>query len=207
MKVLYIESKLKNQQFSLPEEEIKKLPKTIFLAYSIQYKGVAEQIKKLLLASNIKITKYQQVLGCSKIKTNDPVLLIGGGRFHSINLFLQAPSVYLSNGSVIEEISKNDIENIRTKLKTSVLKFLNANNIGILVSTKPGQENLDQAIKLKQKLEKKGKQAYIFLTNNIDIKEFENYNIESWVNTACSGLSMDTPEIINYNDLIVQKLI
>jgi diphthamide biosynthesis enzyme Dph1/Dph2-like protein len=207
VKVLYIESKLKNQDFILAEQEIKKLPKNIFLAYSLQYRSVAEKIKKQLLASNIKITKFQQVLGCSKIKTDIPVLLIGAGRFHATNLFLQAPKVYLLEASTIIEIPYKDIELLKIRLKTSLIKFLNASNIGILVSTKPGQENLDKAIDLRQKLKKKGKSAYIFMSSNIDPTQFENFNIDSWVNTACSGLSMDNPEIINYDELKIQKLI
>ena len=81
------------------------------------------------------------------------------------------------------------------------MKFLKAETIGILVSTKPGQENLKKAEKLKNKLEKQGKSPYIFITNNIDITQFENFNIQSWVNTACAGLAMDNPDIININEI------
>jgi diphthamide biosynthesis enzyme Dph1/Dph2-like protein len=207
MKVLYIESKLKNNELSIPEEEIKKLPKSIFLAYSLQYKDLAEKIKKQLLKASIKITKFQQVLGCSKIKANDSVLLIGAGRFHAMNLYLQAPRTYLLEGNGIIEIPKKDIELLRIRLKTALIKFLSAKSIGILVSTKPGQENMIKALELKEKLKKKGKEVYIFLSNNINPNQFENFNIDSWVNTACSGLSMDNPEIINYDELKEQKLI
>jgi len=205
--VMYIESKLKNKDLLLSNEEIKKLPKCLFLAYSLQYKSVAEKIKKQILASNIKITKFQQVLGCSKINSNVPVLLIGSGRFHAMNLFLQAPRIYLFESNSIIEIPKKDIEIMKIRLKTALIKFLSANNIGILVSTKPGQENLDIAIDLKKKLKKKGKVAHIFISNNINPRQFENFNIDSWVNTACKGLSNDNPEIINYEVLKEQKLI
>jgi diphthamide biosynthesis enzyme Dph1/Dph2-like protein len=207
VKVLYIESKLKDNESSLPDEEIKKLPKNIFLSYSLQYKGFAEKIKKQLSKNNIKITKFQQVLGCSKIKTDDPVLLIGAGRFHAMNLYLQSPRTYLLEGNRIIEVPKKDIELLRIRLKTALIKFLSAKNIGILVSTKPGQENMIKALELKEKLKKKGKEAYIFISNNINPNEFENFNIDSWVNTACTGLSMDNPEIINYEELKEQKLV
>lgn len=201
MKVLYIESKLKNlEDFRLSDDEIAKLPSKIFLAYSIQYKDLAIMIKAQL-EKKIKITQFQQVLGCSKINSKDPILLIGGGRFHAINLYLQASEVYVLDNKIISRISGKEIEFLRNKRKAALLKFLNADNIGILVTTKPGQENLNQALKLKEELTKKGKNAFIFISNNIDIDQFENFNIDSWVNTACIGLSYDNPSIINYSEI------
>lgn len=201
MKTLFIESKLKNLELNLPIGEIKKLPKKLFLAYSIQYKDLAKSVRLLLESNNIKIVKFQQVLGCSKINTKLPILLIGTGRFHAINLYLQAPEVFVLEGSNIIKILDKEIEQLKIKRKTALMKFLNANKIGILVSTKPGQENMKQAIKLKEKLNKKGKDAYIFLSNNINITELENFNIESWVNTACPGLALDSNKIVNVDEI------
>jgi len=202
VKVLYIESKLKNlEDFRLSNEEITKLPKTLFLAYSIQYKDLAIIIKKQLEEIKIKVTNMQQVLGCSKINTKDPILLIGAGRFHALNIYLQNSEIYVLDNNKIIKISKEEIIKIENKRKTALLKFLSAENIGILVSTKPGQENLNLAIKLKQKLIKKGKNVFIFLSNNIDINQFENFQIDSWVNTSCSGLTYDNSNIINYSEI------
>lgn len=203
MKTLYIESKLKNLELNLPIGEIKKLPKKLFLAYSIQYKDLAESIKLLLKSNNITVTKFQQVLGCSKIsnKSNLPILLIGTGRFHAINLYLQAPEIYVLENNKIIKISAQEIEQLKIRRKTALMKFLNADKIGILVSTKPGQENIKQAVKLKDKLKKKNKQAYILLSNNINIAELENFNIDSWINTACPGLALDSNKIVNMDEV------
>jgi len=213
MKVLYIESKQKNLIPGLPKTETKKLPKKLFLAYSIQYKDLAKQIKKQLEESKIKIDKFQQVLGCSQVSTKLPILLVGTGRFHATNLYLQAPEVFLLEGNKIVKIPKAEIDKIKARKRTALIKFLKADNIGILVTTKPGQENLDKAVKLRKQIQGKvkrrkplgclgrEKKAYIFLSNNIDISQFENFNIQSWVNTACSGLAMDNPDIINIADL------
>ncbi|MFA5259230.1 MAG: diphthamide synthesis protein [Candidatus Pacearchaeota archaeon] len=203
MKVLYIESKLKNlEDFSLPSTEIAKLPKKLFLAYSIQYKSLAQKIKKQLEENKIKIVQFSQVLGCSKISSTNPVLLIGAGRFHAINLYLQAPEVYVLDNNLIASISKKEIELQKNKRRAALLKFIRAENIGILVTTKPGQENVAQATALRERLMKKGKNAFIFISNNLDIAQFENFNIDSWVNTACSGLSYDNPLIINYSEIL-----
>jgi 2-(3-amino-3-carboxypropyl)histidine synthase len=82
----------------------------------------------------------------------------------------------------------------------SYLKFLNAEKIGILVSTKPGQENLKKALSLKLK----NKKSYLFLSNNIDIREFENFGINSWVNTACPRMDFDSG-VINLRNLNFSK--
>ena len=202
MKVLYIESKLKNSKdLELSQEEIAKLPKKLFLAYSIQYKDAALKIKQQLEKNKIKISNFQQVLGCSKINTKGPVLLIGQGRFHAKNLYLQSSAIYILENNFISKIPDAEIQSIKNKRKTALIKFLSAENIGILVTTKPGQENLKAGIKMKEQLEKKGKQAFIFISNNIDINQFENFPIDSWVNTACIGLAYDNPDIINLTEL------
>lgn len=206
MKILYIESKLKNLKLNLSKEEIIKLPKELILVYTIQYKELADSIKKQLESSKIKIIKYQQILGCSKIsniknKPQLPILLIGSGRFHVLNLFLQFKEIFILENNSIKKISNEEIEKLRLKRKAALAKFLNAEKIGILVSTKPGQENLELALKLKQDIEKENKEAFIFISSTIDISQFENFNIDSWVNTACPGLSLDNPNMINYEEI------
>jgi len=202
MKVLYIQSKLRNLNLNLNKSEILGLPKKIFLAYSIQYKDLAILVKKQLEKNNIKISDFQQVLGCSKINTKDPILFIGSGRFHASNLYNQTEQIYVLENSKIIKISYEEINKIKQRKKAALLKFLNAENIGIITTTKPGQENLKIALKLKKSLEKKGKQVFMFISNNIDINQFENFPIDSWVNTACPGLASDNPKIINYQDII-----
>ena len=199
--LLFIGAKLKNPDIQLSKSEISKLPKKLFLAYSIQFKPIIPKIKQELEKNKIKIEKTQQVLGCSRINTKYPLLLIGQGRFHATNLYLQASEVYVLEYDKITKIPKQDIEKLKKKRRAALLKFLHADKIGILVTTKPGQENLNQAIILRKKLEKQGKEAYIFLANNIDINQFENFQIGSWINTACSGITMDNPDIINVNEL------
>jgi len=205
MKVIYIPAKQKNLDIKLNKNEIAKLPKKLFLAYSIQYQDLADNIAEQLKQKGIQIQKKQQVLGCSKIfnKNKLPVLLISTGKFHAENLMLQTPALFVLENNNIVKIPQSEIDNIKAKKQTALIKFLKAEKIGILVSTKPGQENLKKAIKLKKQLEKQKnpKQAYIFISDSIDINQFENFNIDAWVNTACKGIAMDNPNIINIDDL------
>ncbi len=202
MKTLFIPAKIKSKANKPKILEIsKKLPKNIAIAYSIQYKDIAFEIKNILSQTH-KITKLVQVLGCSKpnfSKTTQAILLIGSGKFHAIPLALEAKHpIYMLEHNKLRKISKEDIEPFKKKQKASYLKFLNADKIGILVSTKPGQQNLKKALELKKKL--KNKKSYLFISNNININEFENFGLNSWVNTACPRMDMDS-NIINIDKI------
>jgi diphthamide biosynthesis enzyme Dph1/Dph2-like protein len=203
MKILYIESKLKNKDLILSINDISLLPHDIEIVYSIQYKNLAISIKKELESHNIKIHDLRQVFGCSKIGSKHPILFIGSGLFHVLNLFLQAKKIFILESNHIKEISSNDIEMFKNHKKASLLRFYSSKKVGILITTKPGQKiNNNILLKLKKKLENQGKEVYFFLSNNIDINQFENFNIDSWINTACPGLSYDNPKIINYKEII-----
>jgi len=184
-------------------KELDKLPDEIFLAYSIQYKKLAERIREKLEKLGKKIKGFKQVLGCSELKSEFPVLLISSGEFHAINLILQENSVFLLEGNKIREIENKYIEKIKSRRKSALSKFLSANKAGIIVSCKPGQENLKEALKIKEDLEKKGKKTCIFLADSISIDELENYDVDSWINTACPGLILDSLDnrILNFKEL------
>lgn len=205
---MYIEAKSKNQPSEHPIDEnfIKTLPRELFLVYSIQFKGQAETMKKALESKGIKVKGFQQVLGCTKLKTQFPILLISQGRFHALNLAVQNPKyplIIYSNGSSLA-ITRKEIEEIQKNKQLMLNKFLHANTIGILVSTKPGQENIKQAEELKNKINKKypEKKVFIFISSSINISEFENFDIDIFINTACPGLARDSFKIINSDDIL-----
>lgn len=197
MKIMFVEAKRK-LDVNTEEIDLSILPDEIFLAYSIQFKEIAEKIKKKL---GKKVKGFQQVLGCSVLKSKFPVLLIGSGRFHAMNLALKGNTVYVLENNKASRLDEKEVGKVKGKRKAALSKFLASDKTGILVSCKPGQENLKKAIKLKKKLEKKGKKLQIFLSDNINIEELENYNIESWVNASCPALSYDS-RIINLHEIV-----
>lgn len=204
MKTLFVPAKIKS---SVNEKAIKeiseKLPKNLSIVYSIQYQDTAKEIKEIL-SKNHTITSFLQVLGCSKpnfSKSTKAVLLIGSGRFHAVSLAMETNlPVYVLYNNSMQEISKKEIESLKTKKKASYLKFLNSDNIGILVSTKPGQENLKRALELKKSPVMKNKKAYILIGNNLSPIEFENFQLDSWINTACPRLDFDA-SVVNLRDI------
>jgi diphthamide biosynthesis enzyme Dph1/Dph2-like protein len=202
MKQLFIPAKSKAKLNSKKISEIsRKLPKNIAIAYSIQFKEIANETKKILSKNN-KITKLIQVLGCSKPKfpkSTQAILLIGNGKFHAISLAFESKlPTYLLDHTKFEKISEKDIQNLEKKRKGSYLNFLNQEKVGILVSTKPGQNRLKKALELKKKL---GKKSYLFISNNINTSEFENFRLKSWINTACPRMDMNNNRIVNISEI------
>jgi diphthamide biosynthesis enzyme Dph1/Dph2-like protein len=215
--VLYIEgkSKLKDEDYFIDSNFIKTLPKEVLLAYSIQFKGQAQAMRNALEKNKIRILGFKQVLGCTKLAEKEkhcPILLIGNGMFHALNLVVQSkhPVLLYSNGSLLYSngssrlIGKKDIEAIEKKKSAALSKFFSLNEIGILVSTKPGQEKLKEAEKLKEKILEKypQKKVFIFISDSINMHEFQNFDINIFINTACPGLALDSAKILNIDDIL-----
>jgi len=199
MKTLFIPAKSKLRlDNSIIKKITKELPKNISMAYSIQYKAQAEELKKIL-----KPVAFTQVLGCSNPKfpkNTKAILLISDGKFHAISLALETklPTYILENNKLAKILDK-DIEKLGKQQKAAYVKFLNSKEVGILVSTKPGQQRLSRAREFKKKL--KNKRSYLFICNNINTSEFENFGLDSWVNTACPRMDMNDSRVVNIDKI------
>jgi 2-(3-amino-3-carboxypropyl)histidine synthase len=201
MKTLFIPAEINSP---INKNKISKLnlPKEIAIAYSIQYNKIAVQVKDILSKTH-KITALIQVLGCSRPlfpKETKAILLISSGRFHAVSIAFETNlPVYVLESNELSKISEQEISTLQKKKNAAYIKFLNSDKIGILISTKPGQENLKAAISFKNS--QKSKKSYLFISNNINPQEFENFSeITSWVNTACPRMDFDTP-VLNLSDL------
>ena len=144
--------------------------------------------------------KYEgQLLGCDtgaaeKIKDNvDAFLYIGTGIFHPLGISLNINKdvfCYDPIHAIMSKIDTAEVERYNKKRKGAYLKFLEAEEIGILVSLKPGQNSFKKAVELKKQL--KGKNCYIFAFDTLDFSQIENFPfIECWVNTACNRILDD----------------
>jgi diphthamide biosynthesis enzyme Dph1/Dph2-like protein len=133
-------------------------------------------------------------------KDTEAILLISSGKFHGIPLAVESNlPVYVFDLDKISKISEGEINDFVKRKKSSYLNFLHSEKVGILISTKPGQENLQRAISLKPKL--KNKNSYFFIASEIDRNQFENFpDIQSWINTACPRLDFDA-SLVDVGDL------
>lgn len=200
MKTLFIPAKL-NSEVNVRKIQSLKLPESTAIAYSIQYKDIAKQIYDIL-SKKYKITEIAQVLGCSKqkfSKNTKAILLISSGGFHAVSLAFETKlPIYILEADKLRKISDEDVYAFEKQKIASYMKFLNSEKVGILISTKPGQENLKKAIAIENKL--KGKRAYLFLSNEVDTRQFENFDIEAWINTSCPRMDFEG-FVFNMGDL------
>ncbi len=204
MKVLFIEGKYK-KIISLPKDLIDALPKTIALFNAVQFENSQEHVKKQLEDTGKTVvlpitphSKYKgQLLGCGikKFKEEfDAFLYIGDGVFHPQALIIENKKpvfCYDPFGEGFWNMLDTKIVEDKLKRKKGALsKFYASQNIGVLVSTKPGQNYLNHALKLRAKYPDKN--FYYILNNNIDFSQLENFPfVECWVNTACPRIGID----------------
>jgi 2-(3-amino-3-carboxypropyl)histidine synthase len=213
MERLFIETKYEGT-LELPKELIDQLPNKIVLAMPIQFLDFQESIKEQLKDKEVTLLKSKhgkhpgQVLGCDVHKQEGKVeafLYIGDGKFHpTALLYKNDQPVYCYNpfNKQIEVLDNDYLSKIKQKKKGQLLKFLQSDTIGILTTTKFGQNQTKQAEQLRTKLEKEGKTVFIFLADEINFQSLENFNfIQSWVNTACPRIIEDF-NCINIEDIV-----
>ncbi len=216
MKTLFIEAK-SDAEIIPNKEDIDSLPDTIGIITTVQHAHKIDSLIEFLKENNKSYVinqgkqKSGQILGCDvsnaeSIKDKvDCFLYIGSGKFHPIYAALKTDKdVYCFNplNKQFFQIDKDEIEKIKKKIKGAKIKFLSSTEIGVLISTKPGQYNLKKAKKLKEKY--KDKNFYFFIFDTLRKEELENFNfVECFVNTACPRIKEDDlgKTIINFEDL------
>ncbi|MDI6738331.1 MAG: diphthamide synthesis protein [Nanoarchaeota archaeon] len=157
-----------------------------------------------------------QVLGCDvsnalKIgKRVDGYLFVGSGNFHPVQIAMKTGKMVIMLDPIaqsVSEVTPLDVEIRKKRITAGYAHFLNANRIGILVSSKPGQNMIKAAEQLKKKLNKEGKKAYIFAFDTLDFSQLENFpDIECWVNTACYRIAIEDygkfpRSVVNISDI------
>ena len=207
MKTLFIGAKSR-VDLKLSKEQIAKLPKKVGILTTIQHlhkiNDVQSQLKGSVLGG--------QVLGCDasaavKIKNKvDAFLYIGSGEFHPLEIAIETGmEVFCFNPFTkkMSKIGKAEIKKYKKKNQVSLIKFLSANRVGILVSAKPGQKNMKAA---KELAKRSDKEYFIFAFDTLSELDLENFPfIQCWVNTACPRIADSKPSIINITDIPKSK--
>ncbi len=181
--------------------------KKICLVTITQYLSSLEPAKKFLEANGKKVflgqpnvAKYPgQVLGCDYSAAEpfdrlvDCFLYLGTGRFHPIGL-----ATRVSKPVLVLDYELGTLENMHRERgillrirAAQIEKAKESQNFGILVSTKPGQEGLGTAEKVKRKLEKLGKSAWILVMDEITPGKLMGMKLDILVNCACPRLTDD----------------
>ncbi|MFQ6020676.1 MAG: diphthamide biosynthesis enzyme Dph2 [Candidatus Aenigmatarchaeota archaeon] len=166
----------------------------IGLVTSIQFIDCLDEIKEFLESKNKKVINGGQVLGCKIPKLDvDCYLYIGSGRFHAIGIALETDKpVFVLDVEKNKIVDINDLKEKFLKQRYSAVGLAkDAKSFGILVSTKPGQFNLELANKIKKRLKDQGKKAYILVMNEIKPEKLEGLDLDCYVNTACPRIAID----------------
>jgi 2-(3-amino-3-carboxypropyl)histidine synthase len=210
MKTLFIESE-SNIEINIPSEHINKLPQEIAIFTTVQFSQNLPKIIKAIedTGRTVKLLKGRhtqypgQILGCEFLKYDaEAFLYIGDGKFHPEAIMMQNldKQVFQFNpfDHSLKELDKTEIERIIKKHKGAIVTFLSKTNIGVIVTTKPGQGFLKRALEFKALCEKKDKNAYLFICDTVDFNQIENFPfVECWVNSACPRIALDDKEKFN----------
>ncbi|MEK6858008.1 MAG: diphthamide synthesis protein [Nanoarchaeota archaeon] len=216
MKTLFIHAK-SSVDVKIPDALLAKLPKQKYgLVTNIQHMQKLRDVQ-----AQIKDSVYGgQVVGCrpdaglaieNKV---DAFLFVGNGVFHPIQVAIKTnKDVWLWDPTqqTLKILDPKAVESYKNKKRTSFKKFLNAKTVGILVSTKVGQNdnkiaNYSKELKMKKALELKArtdKKYYLFAFDTLLQYDLENFNfIDLWVNTACNRIGDENPKILEIDDLL-----
>lgn len=232
MEMIFIDAKYQGK-VELTREAIAALKKfeTVAIFSSVQFtkkiEGIISQLKKegirSISSQPERASERYQLLGCDVYYKNlrlndepDAFLYIGDGMFHP-----QAIAIAEKDSEIFKPIicfdpisgkttslTKDSIKKIIQKSKYSYAKFLTSDIIGVLISTKYGQEQQKLAKTLTKKYP--DKKFYFFLDDNISLGQLDNFPfIQAWVNTACPRIALEDitelrAAVVNVGDLTRQ---
>lgn len=210
MKVHYVHAKV-DADMTLPDEAIQQLKnKKVGIVGTIQHlhqlQDVAEQIPNAEVGG--------QVLGCradnAKRLDAECILYVGTGKFHPVKIALETEKpVYCFDpiARKFEKLDEEEKEDYEKRKTGRLLRFYNANTVGILVSTKIGQNanKINPASKkmeaVNKLMQREDKEYYIFAFETLREGDLEDFPwIDCWVNTACSRIA-DGKNMINYDEI------
>jgi len=210
--VVFLEMPSKLTDVKLVKDDIKKLGNKVVLASSVQYIHLLEKIKSILEENGLTVyigdgdgrIKYPgQVLGCnySTIKSIpekkvDSYLYVGTGRFHPLGIALSVDKPLYNFEPNLGIVINFEMRKDRFLRKRHAMIALaqKAETFAVVVSTKPGQNRLELALKLKSILKKNGKKSILYLTDELIPSDFDYADIDIIVSTACPRIALDDAE-------------
>lgn len=155
---------------------------------------------KVELPKAKRTDKPGQVLGCDSYSDSfesdsDLFMYIGDGMFHPEALVFSKEKQVLCWNPVEQKmtiIGYDKIKERKIRMKSNLIKYLNSNIVGILVTVKPGQSFMNSAVFLRKKMKEQNKKVYVFVDDTFNYQKMEDYNfVDVWVNTACPRIGQD----------------
>jgi len=220
MNVFFVQAEY-DQEVSIPQDVIKKLPKRIMLFVTAQIISQLSSIKSQLERVGIKVFLTRprhaiykgQLLGCDTLNLDsqgdfDAFFYVGDGLFHPQALMMKNDKtihIYNHSSGKYSTLTPKDAEIYRKRIQIAKASFISAKNVGVLITTKPGQNKFLWYKAVEEKYPDKN--FYYLVNNNIEFDRLEDFPfIDIFVNTACERIAYDdykkfTKPVINYEDL------
>lgn len=153
--------------------------------------------------TGLRTTEVGQVLGCDAGAAHniaekvDAFVFLGSGHFHPSQVSETGKKVYVVD-PYEEHIwvePANSLDDEKRAEYARVMKHKDKKKWGIVTSSKKGQ-NYMQAVKIaKEKLEKHGKDVYVFVEDRIFESDYKGFGIDVYVNCACPRMTKDWQDL------------
>jgi 2-(3-amino-3-carboxypropyl)histidine synthase len=190
------------------EKALPQLGKTVGLVTTAQHAHELDRVKTFLEEKGVnafvgrgskRVPNAGQVLGCNLSSATsisqdvDCFLYIGSGNFHPIGVAMATDKAVICADPNVNEV--RDVAELKDRMLRqrhgAITQAGEADSFGILVGTKPGQERLDVAFKMKQLAKKHGKEASVLLLNEFGPIKLKPFAFEAYVSTACPRIALD----------------
>jgi len=224
---IYVEARAK---VSVKEAVKKAIPflkdwRSIGLTTTVQHVDTLDEARNMLLkmgksvmiGNTGRLKHAGQVTGCDYSNAKaiseavDAFLFIGGGKFHAVGIALTTtkPTV-IADPYEKRAFSVNDEARRLVKQRwASISEAKKAKEFGVLIGLKNGQRRLEEAVRIKKKLEKTRRNATLLAIKEITPEALMQFpRIDAFVNTACPRVSLDDASrfrkpIISINEVLV----
>jgi 2-(3-amino-3-carboxypropyl)histidine synthase len=180
----------------------------IGLATTVQHVQTLDEVREILtrvgktvvVGDTGRLSYPGQVIGCdysnavSIAKDVEAFLFVGGGRFHAIGVALSTskPTIVADPYDTTAASMDTEAEKILKQRWAQIEEARKAKTFAVLVGLKPGQKRMDEALQLKEKLEKEEKTTYLLAIKDVTPEALMEFpTIEAFVNTACPRISLD----------------
>ena len=185
---------------------------TLGLVGVTQYMDRAEKAREFLEdkgyevvdgKTGLRTTEPGQVLGCDAGAAHnishkvDAFVFLGSGHFHPSQVSEAGKKVYVVD-PYQEHIwvePANSLDDETRAEHARVIKHKDKKKWGIITSSKKGQNYMRAVEIAKEKLEKHGKDVYIFVEDRIFESDYKGYGIDVYVNCACPRMTKDFQDL------------
>jgi len=156
--------------------------------------------KSVAIGDTRRLKHAGQVMGCdysnatAVAKDVDAFLFVGGGRFHAIGVGLATskPTMVADPYERRAYNVDNEVQRVLKQRWASIHGAERAEHFGVLIGLKSGQKRLDEALQLKERLEKKAKKVTLLAAREITPEVLIQFPaLDAFVNTACPRIALD----------------